>query len=132
MDPLADKIMVMAALICFVAEGFTNVWFVLLIMFREFAVTAIRTIAVENGQVIPANNWGKAKTVSQIVAICVIFAAQYVLELHALGVFTLPGYAVWETALNWFGFAGMAVATALAVISGVIYAKDSAGLFKEL
>lgn len=132
MDPLADKIMVMAALICFVAEGFTNVWFVLLIMFREFAVTAIRTIAVENGQVIPANNWGKAKTVSQIVAICVIFAAQYVLELHAIGVFTLPGYAVWETALNWFGFAGMAVATALAVISGVIYAKDSASLFKDL
>lgn len=132
MDPLADKIMVMAALICFVAEGFTNVWFVLLIMFREFAVTAIRTIAVENGKVIPANNWGKAKTVSQIVAICVIFAAQYVLELHALGVFTLPAYDVFALTLNTLGFVGMTVATALAVVSGVIYAKDSADLFKDM
>ena len=132
MDPLADKIMVMAALICFVAEGFTNVWFVLLIMFREFAVTAIRTIAVENGKVIPANNWGKAKTVSQIVAICVIFAAQYVLELHALGVFTLPAYDVFALTLNTLGFVGMTVATVLAVVSGVIYAKDSADLFKDM
>ena len=132
MDPLADKIMVMAALICFVATGFTNVWFVLLIMVREFAVTSIRMIAVENGKVIPANNWGKAKTVSQIVAICVIFAAQYVLELHHLGVFALPMYEVWASVLGWFGFACMAVATALAVISGVIYAKDSAGLFKDM
>ena len=132
MDPLADKIMVMAALICFVAEGFTNVWFVLLIMFREFAVTAIRTIAVENGRVIPANNWGKAKTVSQIVAICVIFAAQYVLELHALGVFTLPGYDVFALVLDTLCFVGMTVATVLAVVSGVIYAKDSADLFKDM
>lgn len=132
MDPLADKIMVMAALICFVAEGFTNVWFVLLIMFREFAVTAIRTIAVENGKVIPANNWGKAKTVSQIVAICVVFAAQYVLELHALGVFTLPGYDVFALVLDTLCFVGMTVATVLAVVSGVIYAKDSADLFKDM
>ena len=80
MDPLADKIMVMSALVCFVETGFANVWFVLLIMIREFAVTSIRLIAVENGKVIPANGWGKAKTVSQIVAICVIFLLQYVLE----------------------------------------------------
>ena len=132
MDPLADKIMVMAALICFVATGFTNVWFVLLIMVREFAVTSIRMIAVENGKVIPANNWGKAKTVSQIIAICVIFAAQYVLELNALHVLTLPNLPVWETVLNGAGFVCMAFATLMAVLSGVIYAKDSAGLFKDM
>jgi CDP-diacylglycerol--glycerol-3-phosphate 3-phosphatidyltransferase len=132
MDPLADKIMVMAALICFVATGFTNVWFVLLIMVREFAVTSIRMIAVENGKVIPANNWGKAKTVSQIIAICVIFASQYVLELNALHVLTLPNLPVWETVLNGAGFVCMAFATLMAVLSGVIYAKDSAGLFKDM
>ncbi len=131
MDPLADKIMVMAALICFVAEGFTNVWFVLLIMVREFAVTSIRMIAVENGKVIPANNWGKAKTVSQIVAICVIFASQYVLELHDLCIITLP-YMTFSNILGGFSFICMAVATALAVISGVIYAKDSASLFTDM
>ena len=131
MDPLADKIMVMAALICFVAEGFTNVWFVLLIMVREFAVTSIRMIAVENGKVIPANNWGKAKTVSQIVAICVVFASQYVLELHDLCIISLP-YMMVSDILGAFSFVCMAAATALAVISGVIYAKDSAGLFTDM
>ena len=132
MDPLADKIMVMAALICFVATGFTNVWFVLLIMVREFAVTSIRMIAVENGKVIPANNWGKAKTVSQIVAICVIFLTQYVLELHTLGVVMLASFETLRAVFGWVNFVFMGIATALAVISGVIYAKDSAGLFKDM
>ncbi len=132
MDPLADKIMVMAALICFVATGYTNVWFVLLIMVREFAVTSIRMIAVENGKVIPANNWGKAKTVSQIVAICVTFTAQYVLELHTLGVVAIPAFDTVSAVLGAVCFVFMGVATLLAVISGVIYAKDSAGLFKDM
>lgn len=131
MDPLADKIMVMSALVCFVATDFTNVWFVLLIMIREFAVTSIRLIAVENGRVIPANNWGKAKTVSQIIAICVIFALQYVLELHALGVITLSAVGTVQTVFDWIGFALMGIAALLAAISGVIYAKDSAALFRD-
>lgn len=131
MDPLADKIMVMSALVCFVATSFTNVWFVLLIMVREFAVTSIRLIAVENGKVIAANNWGKAKTVSQIVAICVIFALQYVLELHALGILTLPAVETVRAVFGWIGFALMGIAALLAAISGVIYAKDSAALFRD-
>ena len=131
MDPLADKIMVMSALVCFVATGFTNVWFVLLIMVREFAVTSIRLIAVENGKVIPANNWGKAKTVSQIAAICVIFLLQYVLELDALGLVALPAIETVQAVFYWIGFALMGVAALLAVVSGVIYAKDSAGLFRD-
>lgn len=132
MDPLADKIMVMSALICFVAESYTNVWFVLLIMIREFAVTSIRLIAVESGKVIPANNWGKAKTVSQIAAICVVFILQYVLELHELGVITLAAYDAVSAVFYWIGFAFMGIATLLAVISGVIYAKDSAKLFHDM
>lgn len=132
MDPLADKIMVMSALICFVAEGYTNVWFVLLIMIREFAVTSVRLIAVESGKVIPANNWGKAKTVSQIAAICVAFILQYVLELHELGVITLAAYGAVSAVFYWIGFAFMGIATLLAVISGVIYAKDSAKLFHDM
>lgn len=131
MDPLADKIMVMSALVCFVETGFANVWLVLLIMIREFAVTSIRLIAVENGKVIPANGWGKAKTVSQIVAICVIFLLQYVLELHALGLIALPAYETLQAVFYWIGFALMGVAALLAAISGVIYAKDSAALFRD-
>lgn len=131
MDPLADKIMVMSALLCFVATGFTNVWFVLLIMIREFAVTAVRLIAVENGTVIAANNLGKAKTVSQIVAICVIFAMRYVLELNALGILSEPSGVSFAMLAGIVGFLLMAVATVFSVWSGIVYAWDARALFKD-
>ena len=83
MDPLADKIMVMSALICFVKLDLASTVCVIIIMFREFAVSSIRMIALEQGQVIPANNWGKAKTVSQIVSIIVILTLQSVLSFMA-------------------------------------------------
>ena len=131
MDPLADKIMVMSALVCFVANGMTNTVFVLLIMVREFAVTSIRLIAVEQGRVIPANNWGKAKTVSQIVAICIVLLTQYILDLGAYGILALPTETL-SPIFTWLNFVVMAIATLLAVVSGIIYAKDAKDLFTEL
>ena len=131
MDPLADKIMVMSALVCFVANGMTNTVFVLLIMVREFAVTSIRLIAVEQGRVIPANNWGKAKTVSQIVAICIVLLTQYILDLGAYGILALPTEML-SPIFTWVNFVVMAIATLLAVVSGIIYAKDAKDLFTEL
>lgn len=130
MDPLADKIMVMSALICFVANGMTNTVFVLLIMVREFAVTSIRLIAVEQGRVIPANNWGKAKTVSQIVAICIVLLTQYILDLGAYGILALPTEML-SPIFTWVNFVVMAIAALLAVVSGIIYAKDAKDLFTE-
>ena len=131
MDPLADKIMVMSALVCFVANGMTNTVFVLLIMVREFAVTSIRLIAVEQGRVIPANNWGKAKTVSQIVVICIVLLTQYILDLGAYGILALPTETL-SPIFTWVNFVVMAIATLLAVVSGIIYAKDAKDLFTEL
>lgn len=131
MDPLADKIMVMSALVCFVANGMTNTVFVLLIMVREFAVTSIRLIAVEQGRVIPANNWGKAKTVSQIVAICIVLLTQYILDLGAYGILALPTEML-SPIFTWVNFVVMAIAALLAVVSGIIYAKNAKDLFTEL
>ena len=131
MDPLADKIMVMSALVCFVANGMTNTVFVLLIMVRECAVTSIRLIAVEQGRVIPANNWGKAKTVSQIIAICIVLLTQYILDLGAYGILALPTETL-SPIFTWVNFVVMAIATLLAVVSGIIYAKDAKDLFTEL
>lgn len=125
MDPLADKILVMSALICFVRLDFASTACVILIMFREFAVTSIRLIAVEQGKVIPANNWGKAKTVSQMVAVIVILTLQ-----AAAGLFSLA-----QPVIMAFDFTGQALiylATLLTVISGVIYAKDGAYLFRDM
>ncbi|MEG1426126.1 MAG: CDP-diacylglycerol--glycerol-3-phosphate 3-phosphatidyltransferase [Oscillospiraceae bacterium] len=122
MDPLADKILVMAAIICFVALGYTNVWLALLIMFREFAVTSVRLVAAGSGKVIAANKWGKLKTVSQIVAICVILFLQYV-----LGFFP-------ELSMEFFfiGEGFMAIATFFALFSGYIYLKENFDAIRQM
>ncbi len=120
MDPLADKILVMSALICLVKLDLASTVCVILIMLREFSVTSIRLLAVEQGRVIAANNWGKAKTVSQMVAIIAILFFQY------LGGFLpqlLPGFTLTGQVLIW-------IATLLAVLSGVIYLKDNLDVLK--
>lgn len=123
MDPLADKIMVISALVCFVSQGLANVWLVLLIIFREFMVTSVRLVAADTGVVVAANNWGKAKTVSQIIAILAILFLQYLLELVSIGV--LPAFTVFGgDPAAWFTFFGnllLLVTTALALLSGLIY-----------
>lgn len=127
MDPLADKIMVISALVCFVSLGLANVWLVLLIIFREFMVTSVRLVAADSGVVVAANNWGKAKTVSQIIAVLAVLFLQYLLELVSLGV--LPAFTLFGgDPAAWFTLAGNAlilIAAALAVISGVIYLKQN-------
>lgn len=66
MDPLADKVLVMSAMICFVALGYAPAWVVIVILTREFLVTSLRLIAAGEGLVIAADNWGKIKTVTQM------------------------------------------------------------------
>lgn len=72
MDPLADKLLVTSALICFISMGLANVWAVVIIIAREFLVTSIRLVAAGSGKVIAANIWGKIKTNSQIVAVVAV------------------------------------------------------------
>ncbi|WP_294551437.1 CDP-diacylglycerol--glycerol-3-phosphate 3-phosphatidyltransferase [uncultured Pseudoflavonifractor sp.] len=73
MDPLADKLLVMAAMLWFVESGRFPAWALLIVIAREFAVTALRLIAVERGRVIAAAWSGKVKTASTMVGICVMF-----------------------------------------------------------
>lgn len=72
MDPLADKLLVTAALVSLVEYHIIPAWVAMIIIAREFAVTGLRSIAAAEGIVIAASPWGKAKTVTQIIAI--IFA----------------------------------------------------------
>lgn len=69
MDPLADKLIVTAALISLVEMKKLTTWVVMIIVAREFAITGLRAVAASEGVVIAASKWGKAKTVTQIVAI---------------------------------------------------------------
>ncbi|MCB9752531.1 MAG: CDP-diacylglycerol--glycerol-3-phosphate 3-phosphatidyltransferase [Myxococcales bacterium] len=72
MDPLADKIMVMALLVYLVADGRVPAWIVVLLLAREFYISGIRLIAVSENVVIAAGPGGKAKTALQLVGICFI------------------------------------------------------------
>ena len=69
MDPLADKLLVCSAMICFIELGKMPSWVVLIIIAREFIISGFRLIASDNGLVIAASWWGKSKTIVQMVMI---------------------------------------------------------------
>jgi CDP-diacylglycerol---glycerol-3-phosphate 3-phosphatidyltransferase len=74
MDPLADKLLVIAALVALVSLDRLAAWIAMVIIAREVAVTGLRSVAAERGVVIPASPLGKLKTVVQIVAIIAVIA----------------------------------------------------------
>lgn len=74
MDPLADKLLVCSALICFVELGKLPAWMVIIIISREFIISGFRLIAADNGVVIAASYWGKFKTTFQMGMIVLLIA----------------------------------------------------------
>ena len=74
MDPLADKLLVSAAMICLVSMDRLPAWMVIIIISREFSISGFRLIAADNGIVIAASWWGKFKTVSQMIMIILLIA----------------------------------------------------------
>lgn len=89
MDPLADKLLVSAAMICMVEKGMLASWIVIVIISREFIISGFRLVASDSGIVIAASYWGKFKTVFQMMMIIVL-----IMDLG--GVFDIIG-----TALVW-------------------------------
>ena len=102
MDPLADKLLVCAALICLVEMGKIPAWIVIIIVSREFIISGFRLVASDKGVVIAAGYWGKFKTVSQMALIIVL-----IMDLG--GVWNVVG-----TVLTW-------VALLLTVVSLIDY-----------
>lgn len=72
MDPLADKLLVCAALICFIEIKYISSWIVILIISREFIISGFRMLAASKGITIAANMWGKLKTVVQMILVIII------------------------------------------------------------
>ena len=72
MDPLADKLLVCAAMICLIETGQLASWIVIVILSREFIISGFRLVASDNGVVIAANYWGKFKTTFQMLMIIVL------------------------------------------------------------
>jgi CDP-diacylglycerol--glycerol-3-phosphate 3-phosphatidyltransferase len=75
MDPLADKLLIMALYVAFVELNYFPAWVVVVILAREFAVTGLRQLALEQGRVIQADRWGKNKTIAQIVTAIAVLTA---------------------------------------------------------
>lgn len=131
-DPLADKILVLATLLCFVQNGLCDCIAVIIVLFREFAVTSIRLIAASKGQVVAANIWGKVKTVTQMIAVIVILIFQSILDFLVNTALTVDIYFTLE---NTFQIAGMVliwISTIFAIISGVIYILQNRHFISEM
>lgn len=103
LDPIADKLLITAALICLVELGSIAGWIAIVILGREFAVSGLRAVKAEEGVIIPASRLGKFKTVSQIFAVLLIILQ------NAIPVFQDIG--LWA----------MYLAVAITVISGIDY-----------
>lgn len=133
-DPLADKILVISALVCFAELTLTSSVVAIVVLFREFAVTSIRLVAASNGKVVAANMWGKAKTVSQIIAIAVTFALQYIAELMTMSIIPVSADVLSQCTLVFYIVSNVClwISAALALISGIIYIKDNREFIKTI
>lgn len=124
LDPLADKILVLSALVMLVEFGKIPAWIPIIVLAREFMVSGYRLMAVEkDGKVIAASVWGKLKTVTQMLAIILAF-----IDLNSFGdcfTGTLQG---WPLVLNIVVTLMMIVQVIATIFSGVSYMKN----FKEL
>lgn len=105
MDPLADKILTAAAMVCLVELGDLAAWIVVIILFREYAITGLRSVAASENIVVAANIWGKVKTVCQMFALMLLMLKPQIMALCGINL------GLWL----------MYVALILTVYSGVDY-----------
>ncbi|MCD8363116.1 MAG: CDP-diacylglycerol--glycerol-3-phosphate 3-phosphatidyltransferase [Lachnospiraceae bacterium] len=112
MDPLADKLLVCAAMICLVEMERLAAWVVIIIISREFIISGFRLVASDNGVVIAASAWGKFKTTFQMLMIIALI-------LHPGGIFDMI-----ETALVW-------IALILTVVSLIDYLVKNGHVIME-
>ena len=113
MDPLADKLLVSAAMIALIATGQLAAWIVIVIISREFIISGFRLIASDNGIVIAASYWGKFKTVFQMLMIIVLIAN-----------IQMPFFTVLGTILIY-------VALVLTIVSLIDYIVKNKDVLKE-
>ena len=104
MDPLADKLLVTSALVSLVALDRLQAWVAMVIIAREFAVTGLRQLAIEQGHVIAAGSWGKVKTVLQIAMVLALIAVEGSPAWVDVLVYVTVAVTVYSGADYFFGF----------------------------
>ena len=113
MDPLADKLLVLSALICMIEYDLVAGWMVIKIVARELTVSILRAIAADNGKVIAASGGGKIKTTSQMIAIILL----------------LIGANYSNSQIVFVGTIAMYIATIFTLYSGIDYLYKNRELF---
>ncbi len=127
LDPIADKILVIAVMVIFVQYGRLPAWIPIIVIFREFLVSGYRLIAAQkNGKVIAANIWGKIKTVTQMIALSLMFIDQ-----NAYGAIINENLSGWNFWLNLLTTIFMTVSVIATIFSGYEYLKGCKELFKQ-
>lgn len=127
-DPLADKLIVAAALVALIELDVFAAWMVITILCREFLITGLRTLAISEGKVLAADRWGKNKTISQmttIITALVFVAARDI--LLALGYWESHIVERWDVAQYWFTLTDimMWISVALTILSGWLYFRKN-------
>lgn len=119
LDPLADKILVLAAMLLLVEMNKLPAWIPIIVLAREFLVSGYRLVAVEQGgEVIAASKWGKLKTVTQMIAIILAF-----LDLHAFGECFTGTLQGGDFVVNVIVTIMMIVQTVATIFSGMDYMR---------
>ena len=127
LDPIADKILVLAAMMLLVEFGKLPAWIPIIVVTREFVVSGYRLIAVEKkGKVIAANFWGKLKTVTQMIAIVLAF-----IDTNKFGEIFNGRLEGTEFVINMLVTILMSVSVVATIFSGWEYIKDGTDLLKE-
>lgn len=141
LDPIADKILVLAAMIILVEKGLLPAWIPIIVLFREFIVSGYRLIAVEkNGKVIAANIWGKLKTVTQMLAIILMFLTTHPYfafifraksEQEAFASSALVYMNTGDFIINILASVLMTISVIATIFSGYEYIKGGKDLLKD-
>ena len=128
LDPIADKILVITAMIILVEMGKVPAWIPTIIVFREFIVSGYRLVAVEKGgKVIAASIWGKIKTVTQMIAIILAF-----IDNNSFGtIFTGTLTNGYEVTINILTTLMMIICVIATIFSGIDYLKGGKELLKD-
>ena len=127
LDPLADKILVLTAMIMLVEMNKLPAWIPVIVLSREFIVSGYRLIAVEKGgKVIAASVWGKLKTVTQMIAIILAF-----IDINSFGKCFSGELSGFSFILNLLVTIMMIIQTIATIFSGYEYLKDGKDLLKD-
>ena len=131
LDPIADKILVLAAMVMLVEMAKLPAWVPIIVLFREFIVSGYRLIAVEqDGKVIAASLWGKIKTITQMIAIIMIFLDKYIFCAFLNDAYR-SSMGTFELVFNSLTSIIMIISVIATVFSGYEYLKGGKELLKD-